>query len=187
MSRAYRQRLALEWRAAVLVAALAVAVAVLAFTRLVDATWLLVVVGAVLVLIAVGLMLLSYFRPVSPPPVPGRWRDRDVTEAQIRVRRGEPVEPPELQAATIATLRRGLRISLLQFGLVFPMLGCSWALRLGEPGFAGGFAYVGIAVMLLAIGGLAWSGVVQTRLDRLEGLSGKAAIPATEGADGEPA
>ncbi|MCD2190963.1 hypothetical protein [Actinomycetospora soli] len=48
------------------------------------------------------------------------------------------------------------------------MLGATWALRIGDGGFFTGFGYAGLAVILLGIRGLGWSGIVQARLDRLE-------------------
>lgn len=101
VSRAYRQRLALEWRAAVLVAVLAVAVPVVGLTQLIESAWLLGGVGALIVLVVLGLLALAYVRPVSLLAVPGRFRDRDVSAAMARVRHGQPVEPMELQAAAV--------------------------------------------------------------------------------------
>lgn len=135
--------------------------------RPVHDVWLLILFGAI-VAIAIALIVPAFRSPALPPPqIPRRFGYDVATTAAKRVRRGEPVDPPELQAAAIGQVRRGLRISHMTFGWA-PVLGATWALRIGEPGFFGGFGYVGVAMMLLGISGLAWSGVVQRRLNRLE-------------------
>ncbi|MCD2190962.1 hypothetical protein [Actinomycetospora soli] len=115
----YRRRVSLEWRAAIAVAAVAVTGTVLGLLPLQDA-WLDVgLLGGfgVIVVIALGLLVLAWTRPVPLPPVmPKRFSYRDATTAAGRVRRGEPVDPPELQAAAIDQTRRGLRTSLLTMG-----------------------------------------------------------------------
>lgn len=176
--RAYRQRLALEWRSAVLVATLAIAVPVVGLTQLIEPTWLLGGVGALIVLIVLGLLALAYVRPVSLPAIPGRFRDCDVSAAMALVRRGKPVEPAELQAAAVGYARRELRLAHLSLGWL-PVVGTGWVLsRFGEPGPDGALGYVGVAFVLLGIGGLVMSGVVQGRLDRLEDAGDAPSLPA---------
>ena len=145
------------------------------------------VVGALIVLTALGLLALGYVRPVSLPSVPGRFRDCDVSAAAALVRRGRPVEPAELQTTAVGYARRELRLAHLSLGWL-PVVGTGWVLsRFGEPGLDGALGYVGVASVLLGIGGLVMSGVVQGRLDRLEDAgdapSRPAAATAAEEAD----
>lgn len=185
VDRSYRRRLALEWRAAVAVAFVAAAGVVLGLLpRPIGDVWLLVLFGAIVV-VAMVLLVLAFRRPVAAPPVmPRRFGYEEAARAGRRVRRGEPVDPPELQGAAIGQARRGLRLSHLMLGW-WPVVGATWALRIGEPGFFGGFAYVGVALMLLGIGGLAWSGVAQGRLDRLEDAAASVAVPTISAEPGE--
>ena len=135
--------------------------------RPVDDVWLLTGFAAIL-LVAVWVLVMALRRPVAPPPtMPRRFGYHEATAAEARVRRGEAVDPPELQAAATAQTRRGLRVGHLVLGW-FPVMGATWALRIGERGFVGGFGYVGLAVIASGVSGLVWSGVIQRRLDRLE-------------------
>lgn len=174
----YRRRVALEWRAAVVVAGAAMVVTVLGRLPAVgDGLPLLLGLAALIVLIALGLAANAWRRPVVMPPPPARWRDRDLKAVQKQVTRGKPMDPPELQTAAIGEARRGLRITHLNVG-IWPAMGSSYSLRIGEGGFVGGFGYFGIVLVLLGAGVLVWSGVVQARLDRLENA---AAMSQTDG------
>ncbi|MCD2191637.1 hypothetical protein [Actinomycetospora soli] len=168
MYRLYGRRVALEWRGAVLGVATAVTVAVLArIAPSISFQWLFAVSGAVIVLSASVLLGLAFLRPITLPPVPAQFTEREIAELQPLVLRGEPVDPPELQAAAVGQARHGLRLAHLQFAWL-SILGCFWSLRLGGTGPLILFAYAGIALAVFGVGGLVRSGVVQARLDRLE-------------------
>lgn len=171
----YRRRVALEWRAAVVVAAAAVLVAVLGrFPSAGDGFPLLLRLVALIVLIALGLAAVARLRPVVVPAPPAGRLGRKLGAAQKQVTHGKPVDPPELQTAAIDQARRGLRIVHLNVG-IWPAMGSGYSLRIGEGGFVGGFGYFGVLLMLAGVGALAWSGVVQRRLDALETADGRLA------------
>lgn len=171
----YRRRVALEWRAAVVVAGAAVLVAVLGrFPFAGDGFWLLLGLVGVIVLAAVGLAANAYLRPVVVPSAPAQWGDRDLEAVQKQVSRGMPVDPAQLQAAAVAGARRRLRTTHRGVCL-WPAVGSGLSLNIGAGGLVGGFGYFGVLLMLLGIGVLAWSGVVQRRLNALETAGGRLA------------
>lgn len=166
--RLYGRRVALEWRGAVLGAGAAVMAALLGrFVPTIGFEWLFGATGAVIVLTAAVLLGLAFLRPVTLPPVPAQFTEREIAELQPLVLRGELVDPPALRAAAIGRARHGLRLAHPQFAWL-SILGCFWSLRLGGTGHLILFAYAGIALAVFGVGGLVRSGAVQSRLDRLE-------------------
>ena len=134
--------------------------------------WALGVFAAVFVT-AVVVSVRTRARPFPYLPSSG-FSQRERTAAIKQVRRGESVEPAELEATAIAEARRHYWSITLQFGGVYPALAASWTVQAAAGRFSF-LAVLGVVFLVVALVGLVVIGRRERYLDDVEGQRARTA------------